>query len=203
MAIPETILRDIINASTPEHSNMPYVKAKYLMIGMSVDLSLYFMKLKSEIDNTYMAPDLIDTAELERIIDVATDEWLEVISVVADTVNNTITIDTDHPTVPPLRLPEDKYVMVLVGDDASKIGYTAPTPQTFAEYLDEAHERETYNATTFYNFVYNVVDNPDPRSFMRVVQSWDNLHNWLIAQKAPEQVLIAAATVWNDYEKVL
>ena len=200
MAIPETILHEIINASTPEGNNLPYVKVKYLMIGMSVDLSLYFMKLKSEIDNTYMAPDLIDTAELERIIDVATDEWLDVTSVVADTVNKTITIDTDHPAVPPLRLPEDKYVMVLVGDDASKSGYTAP--QTFAGYINEVHERKTYNTTTLHDFIYNAASS-DERTFMHKVQSWENLRSWLIGHSAPEHVLVTAASVWSDYEDTL
>lgn len=202
MTIPDTLLRDIIDASTPEGSDAPYVKAKYLMVGMTIDLGEYFVALKREIDDAFMAPDLINAAELEKIIEITADEWLDVTGVIADTVKNTITINTNDPLVPPLRLPEDECVMVLVGDDASKLHYAVSTP-TFADFLDEAHERETYNATTFYNFVYNVVDNPDPRSFMRVVQSWDNLHNWLIAQKAPEQVLIAAATVWSDYEDTL
>lgn len=197
MAIPETILRDIIDVSTPEGSNMPYVKAKYLMIGMSVDLSLYFMKLKSEIDNTFVTPDLIDATTLERIIDVTTDEWLDVTSIVADTTNNTITIGTDHPDVPSLRLPEDKYVMVLVGDDASKSGYTAP--QTFADYINEVRERKTYNTTTLHDFIYNAASS-DEQTFMHKVQSWENLRSWLIEHSAPEHVLIAAASVWSDYE---
>lgn len=200
MAIPDIILREIIDASTPESSNMPYVKAKYLMIGMSVDLSEYFVKLKAEIEDTFVAPDLIDAAELERIIDVATDEWLDVTSVVADTVNNTITIDTDNPAVPSLRLPEDMTVMVLIGNDASKLGYTAP--QTFADYINEVRERKTYNTTTLHDFIYNAAG-PGEWTFIHKVQSWENLRSWLIEHSAPEHVLTAAASVWSDYEDTL
>ena len=202
MAIPETILREIINASTPKHSDIPYVKAKYLMIGMSIDLGEYFVKLKTEIDNTFVAPGLIDTAELERIIHIATDEWLDVTSVVADTTNNTITIDTDNPAVPPLRLPENRCVMVLVGDDASKSGYAAPTPQTFAEYIDEMRGYKLHSSTTLHSFIRDVTS-PTKQVFMQNVQSWDELHDWLIAHKAPEQIRIAAASVWKDYEAQL
>lgn len=200
MAIPETILREIIDASTPEHSDMPYVKAKYLMIGMSIDLGEYFVKLKAEIDNTFVAPDLIDTAELERIIHIATDEWLDVTSVVADTTNNTITIDTDNPAVPPLRLPENRCVMVLVGDDASKSGYAAPTTQlTFADYLDTVTTNGRYNIAALRDFIYNNTG-PDPQSFMRVVQTWADFHGWLNAHNAPEHIIAIAAPVWGDYK---
>ena len=201
MAIPEIILREIIDASTPEGSNLPYVKAKYLMIGMSVDLSEYFVKLKAEIEDTFVAPDLIDAAELDRIISVATDEWLDITSVVADTVNKTITIDTDNPAVPPLRLPEDRCVMVLVGDDASKSSYTVSSP-TFADFLDDARTDNTDDAITLYNFVYSDAKALTPRSFLRAVQCWDNLDNWLIAHSAPERVITAAASVWRDYEEL-
>ena len=200
MAIPETILREIINASTPEHSDLPYVKAKYLMIGMSVDLSEYFVKLKAEIDNTFVAPDLINTAELEQIIDVTTDEWLDVTSIIADTTNNTIIIDTDHPAVPPLRLPEDKYVIALVGDDASKSSYTAPTTQlTFADYLDTVHTNSRYNIAALRDFIYNDAGS-DPQSFIRVVQTWADFHGWLNAHNAPEHIITTAASVWGDYK---
>lgn len=201
MAIPETILREIIDASIPEHSGMPYVKAKYLMIGMSIDLGEYFVKLKAEIDNTFVAPDLIDTTTLERIIDVTTDEWLDVTSVVADATNNTIIIDTDNPDVPSLRLPENRCVMVLFGDDASKPDYAAPTP-TFAEYIDEMRSYKLYSSTTLYSFIRDVTS-PTKQVFMQNVQSWDELHDWLIAHKAPEQIRIAAASVWKDYEAQL
>lgn len=200
MTIPEIILREIIDASTPEGSNMPYVKAKYLMIGMSVDLSEYFVKLKAEIEDTFVAPDLIDAAELERIIDVATDEWLDVTSVVADTVNKTITIDTDNPAVPSLRLPEDMCVMVLVGDDASKLSYTAPTTQlTFADYLDTVNTNGRYNIAALRDFIYNDAG-LDPQSFMRVVQTWADFHGWLNAHSAPEHIVATAASVWGDYK---
>ena len=197
MAIPEIILREIIDASTPESSNLPYVKAKYLMIGMSVDLGEYFVKLKAEIEDTFVAPDLIDAAELERIIDVTTDEWLDVTSVVADTVNKTITIDTDHPAVPSLRLPEDMCVMVLVGDEASKSNYTEQL--TFADYLDTVNTNGRYNIAALRDFIYNDAG-PDPQPFIRVVQTWADFHGWLNAHNAPEHIIAIAAPVWGDYK---
>lgn len=197
MAIPEAILREIIDASTPESSNLPYVKAKYLMIGMSVNLHEYFIKLKAEIEDTYIAPDLIDAAELERIIEITSDEWLNITSVISNSTNRTITIDTDHPAVPSLRLPEDKCVMVLVGDDASKIGCT-PTPLTFAEYIDEMRGYKHYRGTTLYGFIRDVTD-PDKESFMQNVQSWDELRDWLTAHNAPENVRVFAESAWNRY----
>lgn len=192
MTIPDIILREIIDASTPESSNLPYVKAKYLMIGMSVNLSEYFVKIKADIEDTFMAPDLINAVELKQIIKITTDEWLNVTSVVADTVNKTITIDTDNPLVPPLRLPEDMCVMVLVG----------AAPLTFAEYLDDAHLDGTSDAATLYDFIYNDAKSPDPRWFMCAVQCRENLHNWLNTHDAPEHVIAAAKTVWSDYLNV-
>lgn len=199
MTIPENILHEIIATSIAEGGHAPYVKAKYLIIGMTIDLSEYFIRLKREIEDTFVAPDLIDATELERIIDVATDEWLDVTSVVADTVNKTITIDTDHPAVPSLRLPEDMCVMVLIGDDASKSNYTTPTPQTFAEHIDEVRSYKHYSGTTLYGFIRDVTD-PDKESFMQNVQSWDELRDWLIAHNAPEHVITAASSLWKDYE---
>lgn len=201
MAIPKTILREIINASTPEGSDLPYIKAKYLMIGMTIDLSEYFVKLKAEIDNTFVAPDLINAAELERIVEITADEWLDITSVVADTVNKTITIDTDNPAVPSLRLSEDKPVAVLIGDDVSKSDYTVRP--TFADYLDEAYADGTDNATTLYNFVYKEADSLNPQPFMRSVPSWASFHGWLNAHDAPDHIIAAAASVWGDYKETL
>lgn len=201
MTIPENILREIIDTSTPEHSNLPYVKTKHLMIGMTVDLSEHFTALKHEIETTYMVPDLIDAAELGRIIDVTVDEWLDVTGLVRDNTNATITIDTDNPAVPSLRLPENTPVMVLVGDDASKSGYAAPL--TFAEYLDKARADGNDNATTLHNFVYNEASGPNPQPFMRAVSSWANFHNWLNAHDASNRIVSVAASVWGDYKDTL
>ena len=200
MTIPDTLLRDIIDASTPEGSDAPYVKAKYLMVGMTIDLGEYFVALKREIDDAFMAPDLINTAELEKIIEITADEWLDVTGVSSNSANNAITIDTDNSEVPSLRLPEDTPVMVLIGDDSSKLGYTAP--QTFADYINEVRERKTYNTTTLHDFIYNAAG-PGEWTFIHKVQSWENLRSWLIEHSAPEHVLTAAASVWSDYEDTL
>lgn len=201
MTISDTLLRDIIDASTPEGSNMPYVKAKYLMIGMTIDLGEYFVKLKAEVEDTFMAPNLIDAAELGRIIKITSDEWLDVTGLTRNSATNTITIDTDNPEVPSLRLPEDTPVMVLIGDDSSKHGYAAPL--TFADYLDEAYADGADNATTLYNFVYNEASGPNPQPFMRAVSSWTNFHNWLNAHDASDHIIAVAASVWGDYKDTL
>ena len=200
MTIPDTLLRDIIDVSTPEGSDAPYVKAKYLMVGMTIDLGEYFVALKREIDDAFMAPDLINAAELEKIIEITADEWLDVTGVSSNSANNAITIDTDNPEVPSLRLPEDTPVMVLIGDDSSKLGYTAP--QTFADYINEVRERKTYNTTTLHDFIYNAAG-PGEWTFIHKVQSWENLRSWLIEHSAPEYVLTAAASMWSDYEDTL
>ena len=200
MAIPEIILREIIEASTPEGSNLPHIKAKYLMIGMSVDLSEYFVKLKHEIETTHMAPDLINAVEVDRIINTTTDEWLCVTSVISDNTNKTITIDTDNPLVPPLRLPEDERVMVLIGDDASKQDYT--TPKTFLDYLEEVREQATYNSTTLHNFIQDRM-NHNQRLYINHMQSWDDFRDYLISYEAPGDVIAAASYVWNDYKDAL
>lgn len=201
MTIPDTLLRDIIDASTPEGSDAPYIKAKYLMIGMTIDLGEYFVKLKAEVENTFMAPDLIDAAELERIIEIASDEWLDVTGLTRNSATNTITINTDNPGVPSLRLPEDTPVMVLIGDDSSKHGYAAPL--TFADYLDEAYADGADNATTLYNFIYNEASGPNPQPFMRTVPSWTNFHDWLNAHDASNRIVSVAASVWGDYKDTL
>lgn len=201
MTIPDTLLREIIDTSTPEGSDAPYIKAKYLMIGMTIDLGEYFVKLKAEVEDTFMAPDLIDAAELERIIEIASDEWLDVTGLTRNSATNTITIDTDNPEVPSLRLPEDTPVMVLIGDDSSKHGYAAPL--TFADYLDEAYADGADNATTLYNFIYNEASGPNPQPFMRAVSSWANFHNWLNAHDASDHIIAVAASVWGDYKDTL
>lgn len=206
MAIPEIILREIIDASAPENNDLPRslpcVKVKYLMVGMSIDLGEYFTRLKHDIETTFAVPTLIDDTPFQQIVDITTDEWLHVTGVIADNDNKTITVHTDDQSVPPVRLPEDMCVMVLVGDDASKSNYTAPTPQTFAEYIDEMRGYKHYNGTTLYGFIRDVTD-PDKESFMQNVQSWDELRDWLIAHNAPEDVRIAAESAWNRYEKML
>lgn len=200
MTIPEHILRDIIDASTPEHSTMPYVKAKYLMIGMSVDLSEYFVKLKADIEDSFLAPDLIDTAELDRIIKITTDEWLHVTSLTSDNVTNTITIDTDHPAVPSLRLPEEMCVMVLVGDDASKQNLTID--MTFLDYLEQWRNHKLADGQPLYGSVYDATD-PNQRQAMQRIRSWDELRDYLVAREAREGVIDVAAGLWSNYEAAL
>lgn len=121
MAIADAIMQEIIKDSATEDSGFPLVKAASLMIGMSIDLGEHFTALKHDIDTTYMAPALIDAADLERVVDTTVDEWVRVTGVVADDATEMVTIYTDNPVVPPVRLANNERVIVLVGDDASKL----------------------------------------------------------------------------------
>lgn len=95
---------------------MPFAKAKLLTLGMTIDLNEHFRHIKENIETTFEVPSLINIAELDNIIETTEDESLHVTGLIADD-NGMVTIYTDNPTVPPLRLPDGELIPVILDDD--------------------------------------------------------------------------------------
>ena len=95
---------------------MPFAKAKLLTLGMTIDLNEHFCHIKENIETTFEVPSLINITELDNIIETTEDESLHVTGLIADD-NGMITIYTDNPTVPPLRLPENGLIPIILDDD--------------------------------------------------------------------------------------
>lgn len=116
--VDDKMMATIIHAAQrPSPSEEPAIAARYLMIGMSIDISSYLIDFRDKQLADIAVPTLIDTDALDSAIQTASDEWVLVTKVALDNTQTRVIVSVENDNIPDIKLKLNSPVPVLTARD--------------------------------------------------------------------------------------
>jgi hypothetical protein len=104
-------------AQQPSPSEEPAIAARYLMVGMRIDISSYLIDFRDKQLADIAVPSLVDTDVLDSAIQTASDEWVLVTKVALDNTQPRIIVSVENDNIPDVKLKLNSPVPVLATRD--------------------------------------------------------------------------------------